>query len=72
MPPLTIRLNDGLDELAQRILAGELTIVVDRCTVPAVDVETVLDLESLHGLARCCDAHHYTVEAARIRRWLDV
>lgn len=69
-PRLLIRLDDGLDELAQRILSGEIAIVPDRCAVAATAVETTLDLDGLQGLARLCDTHHRPVEAARIRRWL--
>jgi hypothetical protein len=68
--PLTVRMDDGLDELAQRIVSGELDILVDTSTVPLDAFDRVLDIESLQNLARLCDRDHLHVEAARIRRWL--
>ena len=72
MATLTIRMDDGLDELAQKILEGEIEIVADRFAPDIVDFDAVLDPESLHGLARCCDLNHHPANAARIRRWLGV
>lgn len=69
MAKLLIRIDDGLDELARRILEGEIEIVPDQFA-PDVDLDTVLDVESLQGLARFCDKERLHVEAARIRRWL--
>ena len=67
---LQIRLDDGLAELAQRILSGEITIVPNDQAIPRADMDTVIDLDGLLGLARHCDLHHFHVEAARIRRWV--
>lgn len=69
---LTIRIDDRLDELAHRLASGDLQVVRDltHADPASIDLDTVLDVESLQGLARLCDARHLHVEAARIRRWL--
>ncbi len=70
MSKLLVRIHDGLDELAQRLDTGELQIVADAATIPIAELDTTLDVESLRGLARCCEHEGRLVEAARIRRWL--
>jgi hypothetical protein len=70
MAPLLIQIHDGLDELARRILSGELQIVADTTTIPDAEIDTTLDVESLQGLARLCAARSRYAEAARICRWL--